>query len=172
MHKKIPVLYTSISLILISLVFTSLDGNAQSIKRQTISSYGSSAVISENVTISQTAGQSYNTIANHSNGTVAQGFQQPVSFSVEELKSNVETNLNITVYPNPASQSITLDSKDPIAQSMIQVTDINGRIFKTEKVSNLKQHTINCTTWVNGIYLITIRDASNNSKSIRLIISK
>lgn len=171
MFKKNSGLYISIVLILTNLVPIHAI-YSQSIKRQAITSYGSSAVISENITISQTAGQSYNTIANHTNGTISQGFQQPPAFTIEEIKINGSADLNVIVFPNPASYSITLTGTNVIGQSFMQVADISGKIFKTEKIAKLKEHKIDCATWANGIYFITIQDASKNSKSLRLIISK
>ncbi len=172
MHNKVPGFLISLTLILTGLVTSAWECHAQSIKRQVISSYGSSAVISENITISQTAGQSYNTTANQTNGTLSQGFQQPPSFVVEELKNTTAASLDIQMYPNPASHSITLSSKQEIYNALIQVADANGKIVRSEKIANLKEHKINCAIWANGVYFITIQDATKNNKSLRLIISK
>jgi len=172
MHNQVPGFLISFTFILTGLLSTAYECRAQSIKRQVISSFGSSAVISENLTISQSAGQSYNTTSNQTNGTISQGFQQPPSFVVEELKNNTSASLDIMMYPNPASHSITLTSKNELANAWIQVADVNGKLIHSEKIANLNEHKINCAIWANGIYFITIQDASKNSKSLRLIISK
>ena len=145
--------------------------HAQSIKRQCISSYGASSV-TDNVLISQTAGQSFNTTVSSNNISVSQGFQQTNTFSLEEINPILFKTLNISVYPNPATRSITISSLEEIAQSFIEVSDISGKHLLTEKVPNLRSHSINCSSWMNGIYLITIFDTQQNSKTLRLIISK
>lgn len=153
-------------------VFTALsnEGDAQSLKRQVISSYGSSGV-AENIWFGQTAGQSFHTAAGSIGVTVSQGFQQPVLFSLKEIGDPVFKNLNILVYPNPASRSVTITSEEEIEQSVIAVTDINGKYMFSEKIPNLSSHTIQCASWANGVYLITIYDSKQNLKTLRLIIS-
>lgn len=145
---------------------------AQSVKRQCISSFGSSVLI-DSISIGQTAGQSYNTNGISENRTaILQGFQQPKTFAVEDISDPSLKNLKLSVYPNPASFSITIKSEEEIEQSIIQVVDINGKYVFSEKVSNLIIHNINCDAWGNGVYLITICDSEQNSKTLRLIISK
>lgn len=144
---------------------------AQSIRRQCISSYGSS-VLTENVLIGQTAGQSFSTEVSYNGVIIAQGFQQPVSFSVKEVVQPTFKNLEVLVYPNPATRSITIASEQEIDQSFIRVTDISGKQVWAEKVPKLVSYTIDCASWVNGVYLITIYDSRQNLKTLRLIISK
>jgi hypothetical protein len=144
---------------------------AQSIKRQSISSYGSST-ISDHLLIGQTAGQSFNTTVNSNGIILLQGFQQPQTFVVEEIVEPLAIPLDLSVYPNPANRSITISSKDALEQSFIQVTDVSGKKIFSEKVPDLILHQINCQSWVNGAYFITISDDRKHSKTMKLIISK
>lgn len=155
----------------VALITLPLNNYAQSIKRQSISSYGSS-VVTENVLIGQTAGQSYHTAVSVNGITVSPGFQQPQLFSLKEIGDPVFRTLDVLVYPNPASHSITISSETEIKQSIIRVTDVNGKYLLSEKVPNLFSYTMNCASWANGVYLITIQDSLKNSKTLRLIISK
>lgn len=157
--------------IFVLLILLPLTSSAQAIKRQSISSYGSS-VITENVLIGQTAGQSYHTEVSAVGFTVSSGFQQPHLFSLKEIGDPVFRTLDVQVYPNPASHSITISSEKEIEQSIIRVSDINGKYLLSEKVPGLLSHTMNCSSWANGVYLITIQDAQKNTKTLRLIISK
>jgi hypothetical protein len=154
-----------------ALLMLPLNNYAQSIKRQSISSYGSS-VVTENVLIGQTAGQSYHTAVSVGGTTVSPGFQQPQLFSVKEIGDPVFRTLDVMVYPNPASHSITISSEKEIEQSIIRVTDINGKYLLSEKVPVLFSYTMDCASWANGVYLITIQDSQKNTKTLRLIISK
>lgn len=147
-------------------------GNAQSIKRQCISCYGT-VISTENHVISQTVGQCYNTLNNsENNSTVLQGFQQSGTFLIQTVESPTFEDLDISVYPNPSSYSFTIESNQQIEQSYIKVMNINGKYILSEEVKNLQNHTINCETWTNGVYLITIYDGYKNNKTLRLIISK
>ncbi len=157
--------------IFVLLISVPIDNYAQSIKRQCISSYGSSGV-TENVFIGQTVGQPFNTSLGSNSITVSQGFQQSNNFVVEEFSGPALNNLNVSVFPNPTSRSITIASKEALETSYIQVTDINGKRLFSEKVPNLIHHTINCSSWVNGVYMITIFDSFQNNKTLKLLISK
>lgn len=143
---------------------------AQSIARQSITSYGSSSTVGDSY-FSQTVGQAYNT---NSKGEtiVLQGFQQSSNFSVEELKNRNPKVLNVEFYPNPAQYSLFLESTEGIADCQIRVSQYDGKIVHTEQLSQLTKHTLNCQSWVNGIYIITITDALNHQKALKVVIDK
>ncbi len=158
----------------IFIIFTGLvtisDSYSQSVKRQTISSFGA-VQSSDQTTYSQTAGQSYNT----SMGTgenITSGFQQPLHFQIEKVSSAKHNNLDITVFPNPATYSITVSSATTLPQSIIQVHDIQGRTILNTQVSDLTQHKIDCSQWIPGSYVIHVMDGKGNQKVLKLIISK
>jgi hypothetical protein len=88
--------------------------NAQSVKRQVISSYGSSSV-TEKTSVSQTAFQSYNTTALSEDKTgILQGFQQPNKFIIEPIENADEFELQLGIFPNPAAYSFTINSDTEI----------------------------------------------------------
>lgn len=146
--------------------------SGQSVKRESISSYGS-AMLNGNLYVSQSAGQCYNTESESENNiAILQGFQQPNTFKLEKIEELSEGNLEITVYPNPASFILTIESKEEIEQTSIVVTDINGRKILSEKVNFMQRHSINCQSWPNGFYLIRVQDSNQNSKTLKLLISK
>src|SRR4030042_2617507 len=95
--RKIPL---SVGLILLVCI---PNNQAQSVKRQCISSYGA-IMMSDDAAFMQTVGQSYNTTASIGNtNSILQGFQQPVVFKVEMEDPGLLNNLNLDVYPNPAT---------------------------------------------------------------------
>jgi hypothetical protein len=144
----------------------------QSVKRQAISSYGATVSI-DNVIWGQTAGQCYNTEGDFENGTlVLQGFQQPSSYTIEDLSSFEWEDLDISVFPNPATYSLSVTSPEPIEQAYIRVIDMTGKQVFYEKVSNLLLYTLYCNSWVKGVYLISVSDSEQNSKTVQLIITK
>jgi hypothetical protein len=145
---------------------------AQSVKRQCISNYGS-IVASDNVTFNQTIGQPYGTSALYNDGTsVLQGFQQPVVFTLVVVESSLSKNISLSVFPNPATYTIAIKSSKVIEQSLIKAVDVNGNQVFSEAVPDLHLHHINCGSWSNGIYLLTIYDSMQHSQTLKLIISK
>ena len=157
---------------LVLLVFIPINNQAQSIKRQCISSYGA-IITTDNTAFMQTVGQPYNTGASSGNTTaILQGFQQPVVFNVEAINSGPLKNLYLNVFPNPAAYSVTIQSDESIENSLIKVTDLNGKIILSEQVTQLRTYDINCGAWKNGIYIITVSDKDQNISSLKLTINK
>jgi hypothetical protein len=161
---------TFLFLLMFSVAASSL--NAQSVKRQVISSYGSSTV-TEKTSVSQTAGQSYNTTALSEDKTgILQGFQQPNKFIIEAIENADEFELQLGIFPNPAAYSFTINSDTEIETANISVFDANGRKISDNEIKNFSSYEMQCSDWAPGVYLISIADQNNNSKTLRLIISK
>lgn len=140
---------------------------AQTLKRQCIASTGN-CILENGTTVQQTIGQPYGTTSYYSNKTrYNPGFQQPV-FSVETIKSTI----NATVFPNPASNQITIETNLTLENVIIQIIELSGKLVLNEKTNEFKSYTINCADWSNGVYLITLSDSKNNLYSSKLIISK
>ena len=154
------------------LYVVSFESNAQSVKRQSIASYGSVNTI-DNISFHQTIGQPYYTRADYGSGTsILPGFQQPVSFYLERIISDKTLGLNLKVYPNPATNSVIIQSQEVITNSLVKVIDTNGKLILTENINDLTTFTLNCETWKNGVYFINIFNNNLNISSIKLIINK
>jgi len=151
-------------------IFISSQSEAQSIKRQSIASNGSSASIN-GITFQQTTGQSYSTVGYHGKEmSLRPGFLQLSNFSLES--SNSTFHLNLSVYPNPAVYAVLIKSPEGIKNALIRVNDLNGRQLVYEKVAELETFTINCETWPDGCYFISISDNQNNTYFSKLVITK
>lgn len=154
------------TIILLLFIFHS-KGNTQTLKRECVASAGSS-IITNGTAIQQTIGQSYGTTSFYTNKTrYNPGFQQPV-FSVETIKSSI----NATVFPNPSSSQITIETNLTLENVIIQIIELSGKLVLNEKLNEFKSYTINCADWSNGVYLITLSDSKNNLYPSKLIISK
>lgn len=164
-----PSLFFKISGVII-FYFCTFNCDAQSIRRQSIASAGSSSLI-DGISIQQTIGQSYFTSAYYDNESgLRPGFQQFSFLRVTPLNSFA--NLNLKVYPNPATNYIIIESEDVINNVSVQVNDLSGKRVINEKMAQLKTITIDCTTWSNGCYFIALYDENNNRYSSKLIITK
>jgi hypothetical protein len=150
-------------------------GHAQSIQRQSIGTFGAN-MVSGGILVKQTVGQPYATNTYYQNGIGFQpGFQQSfvaASPSPVTARQLVQPGLSLKVYPNPAAYSLRIESEEAIGHGVLKVVDNNGRLIVNEKVSELKSHSINCESWANGLYLISVTDERNISYSSKLIISK
>lgn len=165
--KKIP-----LSAGLIFLIFMPFKNQAQSVKRECISSYGAFAAAA-GASFGQTAGQPYNTTASFATTTaILQGFEQPVIFRVVTIHSELSKDLNLNVYPNPAVYSVTIQSREPVENAIVSVNDLSGKLIYSEKLEALHLYEINCDAWKNGIYIITVSDKNKNKSSLRLTINK
>ena len=71
------------------------------------------------------------------------------------MLSNINNDINITIFPNPAIDLIHLESDDLIYG--LQVFDICGRLVKTKSNIRLNKTSINCENWEKGIYLINLQ---------------
>lgn len=82
----------------------------------------------------------------------------------------------IKVFPNPSHNSLTVDLseiKNRLSTGMtLQVIDTNGKVMLTEKLVNKQEtYTINTSVLNNGIYIITVKNASGLAGESRFIVS-
>jgi hypothetical protein len=165
-YRKIPLIG------LIFILCIPFQNQAQSVKRESVSCYGSIAAIS-NTPLEQTVGQPYNSTASfHNKGSVFPGFQQSAIFKAELIKSPQGNSLKLKVYPNPATATVIIQSMEPIENSIVRVLNLKGEIILDENAGQLINYTIDCTKWSSGTYIITVSDSYYQKRSTKLIINK
>ncbi len=81
----------------------------------------------------------------------------------EELAAQTEINVS----PNPASDGFWVSSSTAIAQ--IQLTDMTGRLVKTEKTPLATTQRISRDELPQGIYLLQLTDVNGNHFSSKII---
>ena len=107
--------------------------------------------------------------ATHSAGdyVITQGFHQNsyVVTSVEDLR----TDIQMSVYPNPTSDFISLKVESSKAEDMqYTITDFSGRVLQTANfVEDIEQ--INFTNYAVGTYFITVLENNQLIKSFKII---
>ncbi|MBI9069583.1 MAG: choice-of-anchor J domain-containing protein [Salinivirgaceae bacterium] len=84
----------------------------------------------------------------------------PVGVTDNKLE---EANL----FPNPVKDELTITGLDNV--SKIIVSNVLGQTIKTVNVENLTKSTISTTELENGIYMITIVDKLNNTRTVRVV---
>ena len=77
---------------------------------------------------------------------------------IVSIGSEVDSFSDFEVYPNPASDFVTLQLGHPATQgTMLQVVDISGRVVMSEQVDPMKQtYTLDVSTLANGMYFIEV----------------
>ena len=142
--------------------------NSQVLQRECVAS-GGTFMSSDGILIQQTIGQPYSTNTYYSNEiSYRPGFQQPV-FKIQLIQSTI----NLSVFPNPATRLVTIQSKDgSIKDVIIQVIDMSGRVLINQQISEFKSYSFNCEDWANGIYIISLSGSQSKRYSAKLEILK
>ena len=72
-------------------------------------------------------------------------------------------NNNYSVYPNPATSIITVSSKLSSGITAITLTDVNGRIVKTQNFDSISDVEMNISDVASGMYLMNINSKEGSS---------
>ena len=150
------------------------DADAQSLRRQSIGISGAN-MVSNGLLVKQSVGQPYATATYYENGLgFRPGFQQPVSSVLRTIigKELSSSNLQLQLYPNPATSSVRIESAEEITNGILKVMDSHGRLVVNQPLSDVKGLSLNCENWMNGLYLISVSTEGRVSYSSKLIISK
>ena len=142
--------------------------SAQSIVRSNISVLGSQFSNGE-YTISQTIGQSSNTQSVlTSNLHVRQGFQQPISSEISNVRNEL---LNLNLYPNPNTGIFTLEvdlfKNEDFDFEILNI--LGSKVYKNQGVSNTKKE-INVSFLPAGVYILRVLENSYTLGEIKFVI--
>ena len=155
-----------IAVLLLGLALTGLQA------QESINSKGGNATGSGG-SASYSVGQVFYTTNTGSNGSEAQGVQQPYEISVvtaiEEAKS---INLSVSAYPNPTSDYLELkvDASTTLSiQSMTyQLYDMNGKILQSNKITG-NQTNIDMNRLVPATYFLKVVLGNIEVKTFKII---
>ncbi len=119
--------------------------------------------------VNYSVGQIVYTTATGTNGSVAQGVQQPFEISVTTGIEKTAINLELSVYPNPTSNFLTLKVADFEGSILgYQLVDMQGKLLKSkENIGNTS--TINMDELPKAIYFLTVRDEKQLVKTFKII---
>ena len=123
-------------------------------------------------TVSYTVGQAAYTTITNSNGSVAQGVQQPyeifVLTGIEEARG---VNLEWSAYPNPARDYLKLSLKNPgdsglnLENLSYQLYNMQGKLLLNNKLDG-GESTISMQNFSSGTYILKVTE-KHGSKSQR-----
>ncbi len=92
-----------------------------------------------------------------------------ITSSIDDINKD---NLNVNLYPNPASNNTTLSIKGVNGKVKISITDVQGRSISTierESSNGEVKHSINLEAYAKGVYYIRIQSESS-IKTQKLIV--
>jgi sugar lactone lactonase YvrE len=64
----------------------------------------------------------------------------------------------ISIYPNPASSTLTIHQSTPSSNQQLLITDVLGREVYHQPINNSTQSTIDISTLSNGVYLYQLKN--------------
>ena len=119
---------------------------------------------------SYSVGQVVYTTNTGTNGSVAQGVQQPFEISVvtgiEEAKG---INLSVSAYPNPTTDYLTLSIGEfDISNLSYQLYDMNGKLLQNEKITG-NQTSIAMGNLVPANYFVKVIQGNKEVKTFKII---
>ena len=120
--------------------------------------------------VSYSVGQVLYSTSTGTNGSVAEGVQQPYEISVVVgLEEAQDIKLVCTVYPNPATDLLTLVTENPNNKNLFyQLYDITGILLISKKLINIKT-TIPMTNLPPATYLLKVTDNQKVVKTFKII---
>ena len=114
-----------------------------------------------NAALSWTIGEGVTETFTGANAILTQGFQQSL-YTITSIEEALDNNYQLSVYPNPAAESLTLYRGEGTKQSIlgIELIDIKGkRLFKDHIEGAAKQ--IDLSKYVSSIYFLKVYDENN-----------
>jgi hypothetical protein len=118
---------------------------------------------------SYSVGQVVYTTATGTNGSANQGVQQPYEIFVVGVDKNPGINLQVTVYPNPASVQVTLNigSLDP--ENLVYLLyDLQGKKLESQNIRS-ELTVIPVANLLPGTYILKVLDSQSLLRTFKII---
>jgi hypothetical protein len=120
-------------------------------------------------TASYSIGQVVYTTATGTSGSVAQGVQQPYEISTTVGINETSINLEMSVYPNPTTNYLTLKVKNEQVESLnFQLIDLQGKVIENKKVT-ASNTTITMEALPKAVYFLNVVSNNQLVKTFKII---
>ena len=120
-------------------------------------------------TVAYSVGQIVYTTNTGTNGSVAQGVQQPYEISIVLGIDNHTINLELTAYPNPTTNFLTLNVGNAELSTLnFQLYDILGKLIESRKIISSSE-TIAIENLPPATYFLKITNNNNEVKPFKII---
>ncbi len=119
---------------------------------------------------SYSVGQVVYTTNSGTNGSVAQGVQQPFEISiVTGLEAAKGISLSVKAYPNPTTDFLTLEvNAFELSTLNFQLYDMQGKLLQNEKITDI-QTSISMGSFVPATYFVKVIQGNKEVKTFKII---
>ena len=118
---------------------------------------------------SYTVGQVVYTTNTGSNGSVAQGVQQPYEISITTGVNETTINLEMSVFPNPTTNYLQLKvDSEKLENLNFQLIDLQGKVITNKKVTATTS-TINMEALPKAVYFLNVTRNNQTVKTFKVI---
>ncbi|PLX06333.1 MAG: hypothetical protein C0596_17845 [Marinilabiliales bacterium] len=140
---------------------------AQEISKSSVNSAGTEYT-NENLSINWTLGQTAISTISSDNAIITQGFQQN-TYSFTDITSDITSEVNISMYPNPTSDLVYIDiNNEDFTHGIIEITDITGRLIDKKEISGSKTQ-LSLNQYSSEIFLISIKQENRIMRTFKII---
>lgn len=120
-------------------------------------------------TIHYTIGQIVYSSFNTTNGSVAQGIQQPYEIFTPVGIETSDIQLDIVAYPNPTSHAVNISIDNVVNKQLTyQFIDIQGKILESNQIL-FNQTTIGLKNLPANTYILNLFDKNELIQSFKII---
>ena len=104
------------------------------------------------------------------NGSVAQGTQQPFEISTLGNDEFPQINLEMSVYPNPTIDKLNLlIGNKEWSNLTYQLFDISGKILSENQKITASETPVSMQSFSQGIYFLIVKDNTKTVKTFKII---
>jgi hypothetical protein len=104
------------------------------------------------------------------NGSVAQGTQQPFEISTLGNDEFPQINLEMSVYPNPTIDKLNLlIGNKEWSNLTYQFFDISGKIISENQKITASETPVSMQSFSQGIYFLVVKDSKKTVKTFKII---
>jgi len=166
-HKKIYIMKTS-KLKLIAMCILLL-GQVGVYAQESVNASGGDASGSGG-SASYSVGQVVYTTNTGTNGSVAQGVQQPYEISVvTQVEEATNIQLSMLGYPNPTTETVVLNIGTMSTENMhLSMFDVNGKLLHFQEVIN-SETIIDMKSYSRGVYFLKVNFQNREVKTFKII---
>ena len=120
-------------------------------------------------TVAYSVGQIVYTTNTGTTGSVAQGVQQPYEISIVLGIDNHSINYELTAYPNPTTNFLTLNSGNAeLSTFNFQLYDISGKLIESRKIISISE-IIAMENLPTATYFLKVNNNNNEVKIFKII---
>jgi hypothetical protein len=120
-------------------------------------------------TVAYSIGQIVYTTHTGSNGSVAQGVQQPYEISIVAGVEDHQISLNLKAFPNPTTNYLTLTIDNiELSNLNFQLFDISGKLLESKKITNTTE-IIHMENLPSATYFLSVTNNNKELKTFKIV---